>query len=500
VAARGFAALGMHEDTIFAVASGAGRAAIAVMRISGPASAAVLRALAGRLPASRRASLRRLRDANGAELDRALVLWLPGPGSYSGEDAAELHLHGGRAVIEGVADALVAQGARPAEAGEFTRRAFLNGRMDLIEAEAVGDLVEAETSAQRAQALRQLDGALGVIYRDWAERLRVLLAQQEALIDFPDEDLPVETEALALGELAALTREIGAHLDDGRRGERLREGLVFAVTGAPNVGKSSLVNALAERDVAIVAASPGTTRDALETRVVLGGVPVTLVDTAGLRETEDSIEAEGVRRARARAAAADLVIVVGEAGGGGEEGLRAFAGAVEDWGGEAEEGLGGGLRGYRPVVPGAPSPRDPCVLDPSPQPPPSRGGGEDGAASRTVGALLVANKIDLGGAVSPEALGISVRTGAGMDVLRARLADEARTLTETAGPPPLTRARHRAALQEAAACLVRAVDADLAELRAEDLRLALRALGRITGQVGVEDLLDTIFRHFCIGK
>ena len=457
----------MHEDTIFAVASGAGRAAIAVMRISGPASGAVLRALAGRLPAPRCASLRRLRDAVGAELDRALVLWLPGPGSYSGEDAAELHLHGGRAVIEGVADALVALGARPAEAGEFTRRAFLNGRMDLIEAEAVGDLIEAETSAQRAQALRQLDGALGVIFRGWAERLRLLLAQQEALIDFPDEDLPVETEASALGELAALTREIGAHLDDGRRGERLREGLVFAVTGAPNVGKSSLVNALAERDVAIVAATPGTTRDALETRVVLGGVPVMLVDTAGLRETEDSIEAEGVRRARARAEAADLVIVVGEAGK---------------------------------------SVRDPSPQDPSPHPSsasrsqPSRGGGEDLAISPTPGALLVANKIDLGGAVPPEALGISVRTGAGMDVLRARLADEARTLTETAGPPPLTRARHRAALQDAAACLIRAVDADLPELRAEDLRLALRALGRITGQVGVEDLLDTIFRQFCIGK
>ena len=439
----------MHEDTIFAVASGAGRAAIAVMRISGPASGTVLRALGGRLPPPRRASLRRLRDADGAELDRALVLWLPGPGSYSGEDAAELHLHGGRAVIEGVAEALVALGARPAEPGEFTRRAFLNGRMDLIEAEAVGDLVEAETSAQRAQALRQLDGALGVIYRDWAERLRVLLAQQEALIDFPDEDLPVETEALALGELAALTREVGAHLDDGRRGERLREGLVFAVTGPPNVGKSSLVNALSERDVAIVAATPGTTRDALETRVVLGGVPVTLVDTAGLRETEDLIEAEGVRRARARAAAADLVIVVGEA---------------------------------------------------EPTPPPSRGAAVDCRSVPTAGTLLIASKIDLGGAVPPDALGISVRTGAGMDVLRARLADEARMLTDTAGPPPLTRARHRAALQEAAACLVRAVDADLPELRAEDLRLALRALGRITGQVGVEDLLDTIFRHFCIGK
>jgi tRNA modification GTPase len=495
----------MHEDTIFAVASGAGRAAIAVMRISGPASGSVLRALAGRLPAPRRASLWRLRDADGAELDRALVLWLPGPGSYTGQDAAELHLHGGRAVIEGVAEALVALGARPAEPGEFTRRAFLNGRMDLIEAEAVGDLVEAETSAQRVQALRQLDGALGVIFRGWAERLRVLLAQQEALIDFPDEDLPVETEALALGELAALTREIGAHLDDGRRGERLREGLVFAVTGPPNVGKSSLVNALAERDVAIVAATPGTTRDALETRVVLGGVPVTLVDTAGLRETEDSIEAEGVRRALARAQAADLVIVVGEAGGQSEEGLQAFVRTVEDWGSEVEQGPGGELRSYRPLVPRALCPRDlsvrdPSPRDPSPQPPPSRGGGEDVATSPTIGVLVVANKIDLGGAVPAEALGISVRTGAGMDILRARLAEEARTLTETAGPPPLTRARHRAALQEAAVCLVRAIDADLPELRAEDLRLALRALGRITGQVGVEDLLDTIFRHFCIGK
>jgi tRNA modification GTPase len=309
----------MHDDTIFAIASGAGRAAIAVMRISGPDSAAILRALGGRLPPPRRASLRRLRDAAGKALDHALVLWLPAPASYTGEASAELHLHGGRAVIEGVADALVTLGARPAEPGEFTRRAFLNGRMDLIEAEAVGDLVEAETSAQRVQALRQLDGALGAIYHDWADRLRVLLAQQEALIDFPDEDLPPETEALALAELAVLTRQIGGHLDDGRRGERLREGLVFAVTGPPNVGKSSLVNALAERDVAIVAATPGTTRDALETRVVLGGVPVTLVDTAGLREAQDAIEAEGVRRARARAAAADLVIVVGEAGDCGTE-------------------------------------------------------------------------------------------------------------------------------------------------------------------------------------
>jgi tRNA modification GTPase len=447
----------MHDDTIFAIASGAGRAAIAVMRISGPDSAAMLRALGGRLPPPRHASLRRLRDAAGEVLDHALVLWLPAPASYTGEDAAELHLHGGRAVIEGVADALVALGARPAEPGEFTRRAFLNGRMDLIEAEAVGDLVEAETSAQRMQALRQLDGALGGTYRDWAGRLRVLLAQQEALIDFPDEDLPPETETLALAELAVLTREMAAHLDDGRRGERLREGLVFAVTGPPNVGKSSLVNALAERDVAIVAATPGTTRDALEARVVLGGVPVTLVDTAGLRETQDAIEAEGVRRARARAAVADLVIVVGEAGELGK-------------------------------------------ATPTATPPPSRGGGVVDAASPTTLTVLIANKTDLGGTIPPDAIGISVRTGAGMDSLRARLIAEARALTDSAGPPPLTRARHRAALLEAAARLVSAADADLPELRAEDLRLALRALGRITGQIGVEDLLDTIFRHFCIGK
>ncbi|HME21753.1 MAG TPA: tRNA uridine-5-carboxymethylaminomethyl(34) synthesis GTPase MnmE [Acetobacteraceae bacterium] len=425
----------MDADTIFAVASGAGQAAIAVMRLSGPASRAMLAALCGRLPTPRRASFRRLRDAEGAELDQGMVVWLPGPGSYTGEDAAELYLHGGRAVLMGVADALVALGARPAEPGEFTRRAFLNGRMDLTEAEAVHDLVAAETEAQRRQALRQLDGALGTLYGGWADRLRLLLAQQEALIDFPDEDLPPQVEALVVGELDALRGEVAAHLNDGRRGERLREGLVFAVTGRPNVGKSSLVNALAERDVAIVSAIAGTTRDALETRVVLGGVPVTLVDTAGLRDAENEIEAEGVRRARARAAAADLVISVSEAGTPAEDGN-----------------------------------------------------------------VLVANKIDLGGAVPAGAIGVSALTGEGLDTLRARLAEAARSLTESAGPPPLTQARHRAALLEAAARLAGAQTAELSELRAEDLRLALRALGRITGNVGVEDILNTLFARFCIGK
>jgi tRNA modification GTPase len=444
---------GMEADTIFAVASGAGHAAIAVVRISGPASFAALAALCGRVPPPRRASLRNLRDRDGAELDQAMVVWLPGPGSYTGEDSVELFLHGGRAVLDGVAQALVRFGARPAEAGEFTRRAFLNGKMDLTEAEAVHDLVAAETTAQRRQALRQLDGALGTIYRGWADRLRVLLAQQEALIDFPDEDLPPEIEAAVLAELAALGEEVAVHLDDERRGERLREGLVFAVTGRPNVGKSSLVNALAERDVAIVSAMPGTTRDALETRVVLGGVPVTLVDTAGLRASTDAIEAEGVRRALARAADADLVVVVIEPG---------------EQAGEQEA------------------------------PPPLAGG--EGEYVVAASHLLVMNKLDLGSVAPVDAIGVSALTGEGLDTLRARLGAAARSLTESAGPPPLTQARHRAALQEAAARLADAGIADLAELRAEDLRLALRALGRITGSVGVEDILDTLFSRFCIGK
>ena len=428
------------DDTIFAIASGAGRAAIAVMRLSGALCHDALAALCdGRVPEPRHASLRRLRDAGGSVLDQAMVLWLPGPGTYTGEDSAEFFLHGGRAVTDGVAMGLVALGLRPAEPGEFTRRAFLNGRMDLVEAEAVHDLIAAETEAQRHQALRQLDGDLGRVYRHWSDRLRFMLAQQEALIDFPDEDLPPEVESELAATLDSLRTEIAAHLNDARRGEKLREGLVFAITGPPNVGKSSLINALAERDVAIVSPAPGTTRDALETRVVLGGVPVTLVDTAGLRETTDAIEAEGVRRALARAKEADLVIEVSDS--------------------------------WVDVANATPS---------------------------TV--ILVANKSDLGNPAPAGAIRISALTGDGLDVLRDRLAAAARALTETSGPPPLTRARHRAALLEAVERLHGAAETTLPELRGEDLRLALRALGRITGHVGVEDILDTLFRQFCIGK
>lgn len=426
----------MQNDTIFAPASGAGRAAVAVLRLSGPDAGAVVVGLCGVVPPPRVARLRSLRGADGEMLDRALVLWFPGPASYTGEDAAELHLHGGRAVMDGVAGALVAAGARPAEPGEFTRRAFLNGKLDLLAAEAIGDLVEAETSAQRRQALRQMDGALGGLYRGWSARLLRLLAQQEALIDFPDEDLPPEVEADAAGELAALADEMRRHLADAHRGEKLREGLVFAITGPPNVGKSTLINALAEREVAIVSPLPGTTRDVLEARVVLGGVPVTLLDTAGLRDTADPIELEGVRRARARAEAADLVIALSDA-----------------------------------TSPGA---------EPTP------------------GALIVLNKVDANPVAHP--LGISARTGAGIDALRARLAAEAERLTQAAGPPPLTRARHRAAVTASLSHLAAARDVSLPELRGEELRLAMQALGRLTGAVGVEDVLDSIFRQFCIGK
>jgi tRNA modification GTPase len=428
------------QDTIFAIASGAGRAAVAVLRISGPATRDVLGGICHGCPPPRRASLRSLRDGDREVLDRAVVLWMPGPGSYTGEDSAELHLHGGAAVVEAVSQRLVELRARPAEAGEFTRRAFLHGRMDLLEAEAVADLVDAETSTQRRQALRQLQGALGGVYRDWSDRLVRILAQQEALIDFPDEGLPSEVESAMLAEIGAMAKEISRHLDDGRRGERLREGLVFAVAGAPNVGKSTLVNALAGRDVAIVGPVAGTTRDVLEARVVLGGVPVTLLDTAGWRFSDDPIEAEGVRRAKQRAEAADLVVLVAD--------------------------------------PACPPPDLPAQLP----------------------RLVIANKADLGGLSGEADITVSALTGFGLERLRERLCDIARDLTKAAGPPALTRARHRAALQEAVSALSGAEAAMLPEIRGEELRAALNCFGRITGRVGVEGILDQVFGQFCIGK
>ncbi|NOG70069.1 tRNA uridine-5-carboxymethylaminomethyl(34) synthesis GTPase MnmE [Roseicella sp. DB1501] len=435
-------------ETIFALASGAGRAAVAVLRLSGPGTAMAVAALAGRLPAPRLASLRRLRHPETGELlDRALVLWFPGPASYTGEDSAELHLHGSPAVIAGVVEALVATGLRPAEPGEFTRRAFLYDKIDLTAAEGIADLIAAETEGQRRQALRQAEGALADLYEGWTRRLTALLARQEAFIEFEDEDLPAGLDAAVATSAAALRSEMLAHLADARRGERLREGLLVAILGAPNAGKSSLLNALAGREAAIVSARAGTTRDVVEVRLDLAGVPVTLADTAGLREATDEIEAEGIRRARRRAEEADLVLALFAADRPPDAGTLGWVGPE---------------------------------------------------------ALVVVNKVDL--APAPAAIGgsaplpLSLHTGEGLEALRSRLAEEAIARAGLAAEASLTRPRHRAALTEAAGWLAELGAAPLPELRAEALRAALRAIGRITGRVGVEVVLDAVFGEFCIGK
>jgi len=453
-------------DTIFALASAAGRAGIAVMRLSGPRAGAALCALTGRsLPAPRRATLATLRyPRNGELLDRALLLWFPAPASYSGEDMAELHLHGGRAVVAGVADALAAMvGLRPAEAGEFTRRAVLNGRMDLTAAEGLADLIAADTAAQRRQALRQTGGGLAGRIEDWAARLAALLAEAEAAIDFSDEaDVPAGLSARAAEGAAALAAELEAAAAETPRAERLREGLSIAIIGAPNAGKSSLINILAGRPAAIVSARAGTTRDVVEVHLDLGGYPALLADTAGLREAAgDEIEAEGIRRALARAREADLGIALFDAAAWPALDPATLAAMA-----------GGGGSTWLPVL-------NKADLRP------------DLAAAADGGALAVAGR---------PALLVSALTGAGIEALVATLSAEARARLESDAPAPLTRVRHQAAVREAAEALRRAGQAPLPELAAEDLRLGLRALGRITGRVGVEALLDLIFREFCIGK
>ena len=301
----------MDAQTIFALASGRGRAGIAVVRVSGPHAGPALERLAGRTPPPRRAVRARIRDGSGELLDDGLILWFPAPASFTGEDVAELHVHGGRAVIDGLLQALGrCPGLRPADPGEFSRRAFANRKLDLTAAEGLADLIEAETAAQRRQALRQLQGELAGLYDGWRARLLQALAHAEAAIDFADEDLPLDLEASVGGSVRALAVELAAHLDDGRRGERLRSGIEVAIVGPPNAGKSSLLNALAGRAAAIVSPHPGTTRDVIEVALDLGGYPVLLADTAGVRDGIDEVEREGVARARARAQTADIRLVV----------------------------------------------------------------------------------------------------------------------------------------------------------------------------------------------
>jgi tRNA modification GTPase len=431
--------------TIFALSTARGRAGVAVIRLSGPQAGAALIAMTGRIPEPRAARLVRVADPDdGDEIDRALILWFPGPASFTGEDVAEFHIHGGPAIIAALLDCLSRRpGLRLAAPGEFTRRAFHNGKLDLTEVEGLADLVEAETSAQRRQALRQMAGGFGRLIEHWSERLIRALAYLEAAIDFPEEDLPGDLMAPAAAEARALAAEIRDHLADGRRGEILRDGLSVALIGPPNSGKSSLLNILAGRDAAIVSAVAGTTRDVIEIHLDLGGFPVILADTAGIRDSADAIEQEGMRRSRAQAETADVVLLV--------------------------------LDACDPVS------RETAI-----------------AGLRCGSPLTVWNKIDL--APAPVgAIGVSARTGAGIDHLAACLTGIAEQ--RLGGSAPLvTRERHREALKQTEIALRRSHDASEPALIAEDLRLALRALGRITGKVDVEDLLDVIFRDFCIGK
>ncbi|MCB1720723.1 MAG: tRNA uridine-5-carboxymethylaminomethyl(34) synthesis GTPase MnmE [Alphaproteobacteria bacterium] len=503
------------SDTIFALASGPGRAGVAVIRVSGPQSWAGLQILTRRLEGAKNALSPRISSdelsgvvsaecfadkipdkrsgafsgmtqdkvassknglailqsdvssllprqcalckiydpLSGEVLDNALILPFKAPASYTGEDVVEYHLHGGRAVVDAVLAALAGfEGHRMAEPGEFTRRAFENGKMDLTEAEAVADLIDAETQAQRLQALSQMGGALMGLYEGWSEALKQALAHLEADIEFPDEDLPEAIAPEIITDLNEISQEMDDHLNDNRRGERLREGITIAVIGAPNVGKSSLVNALAQRDVAIISEIAGTTRDVIEVHLDLGGYPVILADTAGLRpdqigaEGQEGIESEGIRRALARAEQADITLLVFDASA--------------------------------PEV-------DAHTL-----------------ALIDERAILLANKMDKDGAKAQidAALPLSVSSGEGVSALLKVLEEKIKGMIGQRNAPALTRQRHRAHVEEACDALVRAQTAALPELVAEDVRLAVRALGRITGRVDVEDLLDVIFRDFCIGK
>ena len=444
------------SETIFAPSSGAGRAGVSVLRISGSQASTALQGLTGRpLPRPRRATLAALHDPDSGELlDRGLVLWFPGPASFTGEDVVELHLHGGRAVVSSVLDALGRlPDCVPAEPGAFTRRAFDAGKLDLAEVEGLADLITAETAAQRRQALRQLDGGLSKRIEQWQARLARQLAHLEATIDFPDEELPTDLEMTALNDISSIRSEMYQDLGSADVGERLREGLEIAILGPPNAGKSSLLNSLAKREVAIVAETAGTTRDVVEVRLDLQGYPVTLADTAGLRgaqsEALDPVEAEGIRRSLKRAQSADLKLLVFDA-----------------------------------------------TLQPE----------LDILSLADANTLICWNKVDLAEVDPPTianhtALPLSAMTGKGLPELIDALSNAvAQRFSEVGSEPVLTRARHRRAIEEASAALDRVATQSLPELSAEDLRIALRALGRVVGRVDVEDLLDVIFREFCIGK
>ena len=445
----------MHspDQTIFALSSGRAPSAIAIIRVSGPQTRLAIERLCGKLPAPRLAQFATLRDLDGSAIDESVALWFPGPHSATGEDVAEFQVHGGRAVIAAMFDALSAiDGLRPAEPGEFTRRAFENGKLDLTEAEGLDDLIHADTDRQRRQALRHLKGLLGAKAESWRQQIIEASALIEAGIDFSDEgDVSAELVAPALRKIAALKSEIEETLAASAQSERLREGLTVAIAGPPNAGKSTLLNRLARREAAIVSPHAGTTRDVIEVHLDLDGYPVTLIDTAGVRDTHDPVEQEGVRRARDRARTSDLVL----------------------WLVDANDKS-------------APTPQS------------------DGDHAPV---WIVRNKVDLV-AVKGEGAGatgrfdVSASRGDGVPELIAALVIYARDYFGSGEMALVSRARHRTLLRETVAALGRAGrSADKGdELLAEELRIAIHSLGRLTGRVDVEDILDVIFREFCIGK
>jgi tRNA modification GTPase len=483
------------RETIYALSSGRPPAAIAVVRISGPRAGDALKALSGKIPPPRKATLARIRGRDGDILDAALALWFPGPQSETGEDVVELQLHGGRAVITAVLGALSQlAGLRPAEAGEFTRRAFENGKLDLTAVEGLADLVMAETEGQRRQAFRQMAGALGNRAENWRAQLIQALALVEARIDFSDEaDVPQDLVTPALQIARCLEGEIASALADGGRGERMREGLVVAIAGPPNAGKSTLLNRIAKREAAIVSPYAGTTRDVIEVHLDLGGLPVTLLDTAGIRETDDPVELEGVRRAQARARSADLVLWVVDAGSSLAE--RSLP--------KAEKSRG---------VPPAWLVRNKIDLIQSDK---VRNELDDQSNRNNEPSLRTNNTLtnvvnkslidrsELEFNWSELEFDISAVTGSGLAQFLAQLTHYAEHFLSGGESALLTRERHRRSLEDVLAALRRALGnkrVGQEDLLAEDLRIAARALGRLTGRVDVEDILDVIFRDFCIGK
>ncbi len=434
--------------TIFALTTGSKRAGVAVIRVSGDNALDTYKELTGKeeSPKSRYANFCNFYNPDTKILlDKGIAIYFKGPNSFTGEDVVEYHVHGGKAIIDAFIAVLAKQSnCRMADPGEFTRRAFENDKMDLTAAEAVADLIDAETEAQRMQALDQLDGRLANLYRDWADRLKVLLAHQEADIEFPDEDMPDKLSDSLKPEVERILIEIKDHLDDKRRGERLREGLLIAIIGAPNAGKSSLLNALAQRDAAIVSDEAGTTRDVIEVHLDINGYPVILADTAGLREAESKIEVEGIKRAQKVSKDADIKIAL-------------FDSNLSKCDKETKN-----------------------LID------------ED--------TITVITKSDMGGSLEIDgAIKISTKTENGIDQLLEVIIKLLEIIFDS-NEPSLTRERHRLALENTRDALIRSVGAVLPELAAEDLRLAVRNLGSITGMVHVEELLDKIFKDFCIGK